>query len=172
MATLSCGTVNFGDDVFLNSWPLMKDIANRLRSRGITPELEIFDAGHVDNALRLIKEGLVMTPAHFDLVVGVPGGISAGERQLEFLVGGVPAGCSWTVAGVGRHQLPMAHYAVARGGHARVGLEDNIYVSKGLLAEGSAPLVADVVKLAGRVGRPVATPELARRLLRIARKQC
>ncbi|MEW5849200.1 MAG: 3-keto-5-aminohexanoate cleavage protein [Myxococcota bacterium] len=170
MATLSTGTVNFGDDVFVNSWPLMKDIATRLRTRGITPEVEAFDAGHVENALRLAKEGLLDLPAHVDLVLGVPGGLSAGERQLEFMVGSLPQGCTWTVAGVGRHQLPMAFYAVERGGNARVGLEDNIWLRKGVLAEGSAPLVAEVVAHAKKVGRPVATPAQAREILRIKRK--
>jgi len=169
MATLSCGTVNFGDDVFINSWPLIKDIASRLRQRNITPEIEAFDAGHLDTAARLAKEGLLDLPAHIDLVVGVAGGISAGERQIEFLVGSLPKGCTWTVAGVGRHQLPMAYYAVERGGHARVGLEDNIYLSKGVLAEGSSPLVAAVAEHARRLGRPLATPAQARQILRVKR---
>ncbi|MBI5497499.1 MAG: 3-keto-5-aminohexanoate cleavage protein [Deltaproteobacteria bacterium] len=167
MATLSCGTVNFGDDVFMNSWPMIKDIAARIRKRGITPEIEAFDAGHIDTMLRLAKEGLVDLPAHVDLVLGVPGGLSAGERQLEFMVGSLPPGCTWTVAGVGRHQLPMAYYAVERGGNARVGLEDNIFLKKGVLAQGSAPLVAAVAEHARKVGRPLATPTQARELLRV-----
>lgn len=168
MATLSCGTVNFGNDVFMNSWPMMVEIAGRIRAAGATPELEIFDAGHVDSALRLASKQHINLPAHFDFVVGVPGGISASERSLEFLVGSIPPECTWTVAGVGRHQLPMANYAVERGGNARVGLEDNIFLSKGVLAEGSAPLVAAVAEHAKSVGRPVATPAEARGLLRLA----
>lgn len=168
MATLSCGTVNFGDDVFMNSWPMIKDIAARIRGAHAVPELEIFDAGHLDTALRLAKEGHISLPAHFDFVLGVAGGISAGERQLEFLVGSLPRDSTWTVAGVGRHQLPLATYAAERGGHARVGLEDNVYLEKGVLSEGSAPLVARVVDHARRVGRSVATPAQARAILRLS----
>jgi 3-keto-5-aminohexanoate cleavage enzyme len=167
MATLSCGTVNFGDDVFINSWPMIKDIATRIKARGVTPEIEAFDAGHIDTMLRLAKEGFITVPAHVDCVLGVPGGISAGERQLEFMVGSLPPGCTWTVAGVGRHQLPMAYYAVERGGNARVGLEDNIFLSKGVLAQGSAPLVEAVAQHARKVGRAVATPAQAREMLRL-----
>lgn len=167
MATCSCGTVNFGDDVFMNSWPMIKDIAKRITDRGIVPELEVFDAGHLDTAVRLAKEGRIKDPAHVDFVLGVPGALSAGERQLEFLIGSLPPGWTWTVAGMARHELPMAFYAVERGGHARVGLEDNIYLRKGVLAEGSSPLVAEVAAHASKSGRPLATPAQAREILRI-----
>ena len=91
----------------------------------------------------------------------------AGERQLEYMIKSIPAGCTWTVAGMARHELPMAFYAVEHGGNARVGLEDNIYLRKGVLAEGSSPLVAEVAAHAKKVGRPIATPEQARKILRL-----
>jgi 3-keto-5-aminohexanoate cleavage enzyme len=167
MATLTTGTVNFGDDVFWNPRPLVRDIARRIRAAGVTPEIECFDAGMVDAAYALQKEGLLDFPAHFDFVLGVPGALAAKPAALEFLRSQLPEGSTWTVAGVGRHQLPMAELAVELGGNARVGLEDNVYVEKGVLAKGSYELVERVVEAARRRGRPLATPAEARRLLRI-----
>ena len=167
MATLTTGTVNFGDEVFWNPLPLVRDLARRIREAGIVPEIECFDAGMIDTALLLAKEGLLDLPAHFDFVLGVRGALGARRSTLEFLRSEIPEGSTWTVAGVGRHQLPMAEIAIALGGHVRVGLEDNIYVSKGVLAKGSFELVQRVVEMARAAGRPIATPDEARQLLRI-----
>jgi 3-keto-5-aminohexanoate cleavage enzyme len=166
MATLTTGTVNFGDDVFLNSWPMIKQIAARLQELGITPEVEVFDTGMIDSALRLVREGLLEQPIHFDFVLGVPGGMGADPANLEFLVSRVPDGCTWSVAGVGRHELPLAYRAVDMGGHVRVGLEDNVYIEKGVLARGSFELVERVAEYAAAHGRPLHTPGSARSVLR------
>ena len=167
MATLSTGTVNFGDDVFWNPRPLVRDIARRIRDLGIRPELECFDVGMVDEVRALAKEGLVSLPAHFDFVLGVPGALTAREDALDFMIASLPEGCSWTVAAVGRHQLPFVELAAVRGGNARVGLEDNICVSKGVLAKGTWELVAEAAKRATAKGRTLATPQQARQLLRL-----
>lgn len=164
MATLTCGTVNFGDDVFENSFPIMRGILAKMHEFGVRPELEIFDKGHLTNARRLEKEGLLAFPQHVDFVLGVPGGLDASVQNLSDLVDALPEGCTWSVAGIGRMQLPMAMAALAMGGHVRVGLEDNIYYSKGVLAT-NAQLVARVVRLANELGRPVATPDEARGIL-------
>jgi 3-keto-5-aminohexanoate cleavage enzyme len=169
MATLTCGTVNFGDEVFENSFPIMRGILAKMHEFGVRPELEIFDKGHITNARRLEKEGLLTFPQHCDLVLGVPGGLDATVQNLADLVDFLPSGCTWSVAGIGRMQLPMAMAALAMGGHVRVGLEDNIYYSKGRLAT-NAELVARVVRLANELGRPVATPDEARAILGLARK--
>jgi len=169
MATLTCGTVNFGDDVFENSFPIMRGILRKMDEYGVRPELEIFDKGHLSNARRLEKEGLLKFPQHVDFVLGVPGGLDATVANLCDLVAALPAGCTWSVAGIGRMQLPMAMAALAMGGHVRVGLEDNIYYSKGRLAT-NEELVARVVRLAGELGRPVATPDEARQILGLARR--
>ncbi len=169
MATLTCGTVNFGDDVFENSFPIMRSILKKMHEFGVRPELEIFDKGHITNARRLEKEGLLTFPQHADLVLGVPGGLDATVQNLADLVDALPAGCTWSVAGIGRMQLPMAMAALAMGGHVRVGLEDNIYYSKGRLAT-NEELVARVVRLANELGRPVATPSQAREILGLARR--
>jgi 3-keto-5-aminohexanoate cleavage enzyme len=169
MATLTCGSVNFGDDVFENSFPIMRGILAKMHEFGVRPELEIFDKGHLSNARRLEKEGRLEFPAHVDFVLGVPGGLDATVQNLADLVDALPEGCTWSVAGIGRMQLPMAMAALAMGGHVRVGLEDNIYYSKGRLAT-NEELVARVVRLAGELGRPVATPDEARQILGLARR--
>jgi 3-keto-5-aminohexanoate cleavage enzyme len=168
MATLTTGSVNFGDELFSNPRPLVREIARRIRALGIRPEIECFDAGMVEEAEALAKEGLVDLPAHYDFVLGGPGALGASERALDFLIASLPKGSTFTVAGVGRHQLPMAELAAKKGGHGRVGLEDNIYLSKGVLAKGSWELVAEAAKRARGAGREVATPAQARELLRLS----
>jgi 3-keto-5-aminohexanoate cleavage enzyme len=167
MATLTTGTVNFGEEVFWNPRPLVRDIAKRIKELGLKPELECFDVGMIDEANMLAKEGLVQQPAHYDFVLGVPGALAAREAALDFMISSLPEGSSWTVAAVGRHQLPFVDLAAVKGGNARVGLEDNIYVSKGVLAKGNWELVAEAAKRAKAKGRTLATPEEARKILRL-----
>ena len=168
MGTLNLGTMNFGDDVFMNRRPDIVRIAARLRERRLVPECEVYDAGMLDTLRWLLEKGHLAAPYHVQFVLGVPGGMSAGERNVRFLLEGLPEPTHWTVAGVGRFQLPMAEVALALGGHVRVGLEDNLFVSKGVLAKGSHELVALAVNLAARAGREPAMPDEARRLLGIA----
>lgn len=165
MATLNCGTINFGDEVFQNSRPLIRDLAARIRAAGSAIELECYEVGHIDEALALHAEGRIPTPLHFQLVLGVPGGIGAREDVVRFMVAQLPQGSTWGVAAVGRHQRPMTELAMRLGGHARVGLEDNIFLTKGVLSEGSAPLVARAAEYARTVGREVVDPARARQLL-------
>lgn len=165
MATLTTGSVNFGDDVFLNPPPVFQAIAKRIREFGVRPEVECFDTGMVDAALRLAKEGLLDLPAHFDFVLGMPGGMGGTERHLDFIRSLIPDGCTWSVAGIGRFEMPLARHAIQVGGHVRVGLEDNLYVSKGVLAKGSYELVEVVAQMARDLGRPLATVDQARELL-------
>ncbi len=167
MATLTTGTVNFGDDVFLNSLPMVRQIAQRLKELKIRPEIEIFDSGMIDTALRLADEGLLEGPLHFDFVLGVPGGMGARPENLEFLVSMIPQGSTWTVAGMGRHELPLSFHAIELGGHVRVGLEDNLYVSRGNLAKGSWELVELIANHAQKIGRPIADPQTAAQILSV-----
>ena len=168
MATLNCGTINFGDDVFVNTRPQIRDLAGRIRAAGCVPELECYDIGHLDEALELFREGAITAPLHFQFVLGIKGGASAREDVLRFLVSQVPQGATWGVAAVGRFQRPTTELAMRLGGHVRVGLEDNIYLEKGVLSEGSAPLVARAAAFAKTVGREVVTPDRARALLGLA----
>ncbi len=169
MATLTTGTVNFGDGVFMNNRGLVETFARRLREAGLVPELEIFDAGMLDEALRLYQMGLLTDPLHFDFVMGVPGGIGADPAHLIHLVRCLPVGSTWSVAGMGRHQLILGTIALALGGHVRVGFEDNIYFRKGQLAQSNAELVARIVRLAYELDRPVATPAQAKEILQLQR---
>jgi 3-keto-5-aminohexanoate cleavage enzyme len=165
MASLNAGSLNFGDEIFANPFPLVREFARRMREKRIVPELECYDAGHVDSCLLLAQEGAIELPAHFDFVLGVRGGMAATEQNLRFLISKLPEGCSFSVAGIGRHQLPMAELSLRLSGHARCGLEDNIYLSKGVLARGSFELVERVASLARAVGRGVASVAEARKLL-------
>jgi 3-keto-5-aminohexanoate cleavage enzyme len=167
MATLTTGSVNFGDDVFLNAPAIVRAIAQRLREFGVRPEIECFDTGMVDAALRLAKDGLIDLPAHFDFVLGMAGGMGGTDAHLDFIASLIPADCTWSVAGIGRFEMPLARRAIAKGGHVRVGLEDNLYLSKGVLAKGSFELVAQVAAMAADAGRPLATVAQARELLHL-----
>ncbi len=169
MASLTAGTVNFGDEVFHNPRDLMVRFAEAMREHGVKPEIEIFDAGMVANALWLVRKGLVDEPLHFDFVLGVPGALPAGMKNLLYLSESIPPGSTWSVAGIGPSQLPMAAAAVIMGGHARVGLEDNIFYRKGEKSEGNAPLVERVVRIARELERDVALPQEARAILGIDR---
>ncbi len=169
MATLTCGTVNFGDEVFYNPYPVIVRFAEAMRQYGVRPEIEVFDTGAVATAGRLVAAGLVDAPLHFDLVMGVPGGVPPTPRHLMCLVDSLPPRSTWTVAGIGRHELPLGALAIVMDGHVRVGFEDNIYYSRGVLAESNAQLVARIARLAKELGRPVATPAQAREMLRLPR---
>lgn len=169
MATLTTGTVNFGNDVFMNNRGLVETFARRLRERSIVPEIEVFDTGMIDEALRLRGMGLISDPLHFDFVMGVPGGIGPDPAHLVHMVRSLPPGSSWSVAGMGRHQLTLATIALAMGGNVRVGFEDNIYYRKGQLARSNAELVARVARIATELDRPVATPDQAREILQLHR---
>ncbi len=164
MATLDCGTLNFGgDEIFVNTENTIKNFGKVMIEKGVKPEIEVFDKGMVDLAIRYAKQGYILEPMHFDFVLGVQ--MNATVRDLAFMVDSIPAGSTWTVAGIGRHEIPMATAAIIMGGHARVGFEDNIYLSKGVLAESNGQLVEKVVRIAKELGREIATPAEAREIL-------
>ncbi|MGX8796400.1 3-keto-5-aminohexanoate cleavage enzyme [Fusibacter sp. JL298sf-3] len=167
MATLSAGTCNFGDDVFMNTQEYMIQFATRMKELGVKPEIEVFERGMIENAKKLVKMGLVAEPVHYDFVLGVPGACPGTPEDLMYMVQQLPAGSTWTVAGIGRAELPLAAMAIVLGGHVRVGFEDNIYYSKGRLAASNAELVERVVRLAKELGREVATPDEAREILKL-----
>ncbi len=170
MASLTCGTVNFGEHIFENSFAIMRGLLLEMKMYDVRPELEIFDKGHLSNARRLEQEGVLQLPQHVNFVLGVPGGLDATVHNLSDLVDNLPAGCTWSASGIGRGQLPMSVVAIAMGGHVRVGLEDNIYYSRGRLAT-NEELVARVRRLAAEAGREVCTPNEARTILRLRRHE-
>ena len=166
MATLDCGTCNFGDEVFENDMPTLRAFGKRMLENHIKPEYECFEPGHLDTALTLAKKGLAPgAPMQFNFVLGVPGCTPATVPNLCWLVSQVPAGSTWTVTGIGRHAFQMAAAAIVLGGHVRVGFEDTLTLSRGVLARSNGELVEKVVRLAHELGREVATPAEARAIL-------
>jgi len=163
-ATLDCGTCNFGgDEIFINTDNTIENFAKIMKEKGIKPELEVFDKGMIDIALKIDKKGLLVHPLHFDFVLGVQ--MSATIRDLVFMVGSIPAGSTWTATGIGRATWNIAAATIAMGGHVRTGFEDNLYLEKGVLAKSNGELVEKVVKIAKLLGREVATPAEAREIL-------
>ena len=166
MATLDCGTCNFGgDDIFVNTENTIKYFGEKMINQNIKPEIEVFDKGMIDMALRLQKKGFIKLPMHFNFVLGVNGGISATPRDLVFMAESIPQGSTFTVSGIGRSQFNMASMAIIMGGHVRVGFEDNVYMSKGVPAASNGEMVEKVVRLAKELGREIATPAEAREIL-------
>ena len=166
IATLDMGTVNFGgDDIFVNTENTIIHFAKEMNSLGIKPELECFDKGMIDMALRLHQKGYIIRPMHFNFMMGVNGGIGATPRDRVFLVESIPKGSTFCVGAIGRHEFPMVSTAIVLGGHARVGLEDNIYISKGVLAKSNSELVEKVVRISKELGRDIASPYEARLML-------
>lgn len=173
MASLNMGTLNFGEDVFLNHPKDIVALANLMKQARVLPELEVYEMGMLEVAFRLFGKGLLVEPLHFQFVLGVPGGMSGDPRNLMHLVSMLESlsqgrEVHWGVAGVGRYQLPLATLAILLGGNVRVGFEDNIFYRKGEIATSNAQLVSRVVRIAQELGREVATPDQARILLGVS----
>lgn len=166
MATLDCGTCNFGDEVFENTMPMMRDFGKRMLENGIKPEYECFEMGHLDTVVNMAKKGQVPgAPMQFNFVLGVPGCTPATVPNLCWLVNAIPAGSTWTATGIGRHAFTLAAPVIAMGGHVRVGFEDNLYLERGVLAKSNGELVAKVVRIAKEMGREIASSAEAREIL-------
>ena len=165
MATLDCGTMNFGGDIFVNTEEIIRAFGTRMLDCGVKPELECFDRGMVETALRLSGEGWLPAPLQFNFVLGVRGGMSATPENLMNLVSAIPPNSTWCVSGVGKRQFDMVAAAVLLGGNVRVGLEDNVYLSKGVPARSNGELVEKAVRIVRALDREVATPAEARCML-------
>jgi 3-keto-5-aminohexanoate cleavage enzyme len=165
MGSLTLGSTNFGPDVFLNPQPHIEALAQSMSSLGIKPEGEIFDVSFAENLGRLVARNILQAPAHVNIILGGPGWLSATESHLDYILSLLPAGTTWTASGVGRFQKVMLAFALSRGGHCRTGLEDNIYVEKGVLAKGNRDLVIQLKEMADKAGRPLATCSEARTIL-------
>jgi uncharacterized protein (DUF849 family) len=167
--SLTCGTTNFGDDVFLNPWPFMAELYQRTQATEVVPEFELFDLGHVASLNRLLDTygAPYGGQVHCDLVMGVPGGMPGTAQALVAAVEALPAGCSWSATGIGRTSLPVALAALSAGGHLRVGMEDTLTFAKGRPVSGNDELVARAAELARLAQRPPMTTDEARALLRV-----
>ncbi|MDO4546191.1 MAG: 3-keto-5-aminohexanoate cleavage protein [Bacillota bacterium] len=167
--TLDCGTCNFGgDEIFVNTDNTIFNFAKIMQEKGMKPELECFDKGMLDIAMKAYRKGLLDDPLHFDFVLGVQ--MSATVRDLSFCVDSLPPGATWTGCAIGRDEFTIAAASIAMGGHVRVGFEDNLYIERGVLAKSNGELVEKAVKISKLLGRAIATPDEAREILSIKKK--
>lgn len=166
MCSLDCGSFNSGtgNEIYVSTWPMIRTMAARIRQLGVKPELEVFDFGQLCAALALAEEGLIAPPPFVQFALGLKWGAPSDPRTLLTLRDMLPAGAPWVAFGAGREQMPVAALSVILGGHVRVGLEDNIYRSRGVLAT-NAGLVTDAVHLVQTLGQRPATPDEAREIL-------
>jgi uncharacterized protein (DUF849 family) len=170
--SLTCGTVNFGDEVFHNPWPFICDLYARTLELGVVPEFELFDFGHIATLHRLLaRQGLPHGGhVHCDLVMGVPGGMPGDAATLTQAVSALPEGATWSATGIGRTTLPVMFAALAAGGHLRVGMEDTISFARGRPVTGNLELVERAAALAGLAQRPPMRPDQARAMLGVSER--
>ncbi len=163
ICSLDCGTLNFGNgnEIYISTPPYLRAMAERVKSWGVKPELEVFDLGHVRFARQMIDEGLIEAPPLFQICLGIPWGAPADTDTMKAMRDALPAGAEWAGFGISRMEMPMVAQAVLLGGNARVGLEDNLYLERGVLAT-NGQLVQRAVEIIERLGARVLTPQEAR----------
>ena len=164
MGSYTPGSVNLGPIVYQNDARLVQDLAQKYHDTGIKPQIEVFDTNMISNAYNLVKQGLLKQPLDFGLVMGAPNAQECSLRQLGHLLSMIEPGDTWTSVGIGKFEMPLAHAAIAFGGHVRVGLEDNNRAPDGSIAT-NVDLVKHVVEVAEAMGRRIATPAEAREIL-------
>lgn len=164
ICSLDCGSYNFSDFVYLNPENWVRRQARLIQESGVKPEIECFELGHIWLAKRLIKEGLVDDPPFFQLCLGIPWGAEANTETMTTMRNMLPEGAQWAAFGIGRMQMPMAAQSVLLGGHVRVGLEDNLFLEKGVYAS-NGQLVEKAANIVQNLGARVLTPAEARRKL-------
>ncbi|MCT8328203.1 3-keto-5-aminohexanoate cleavage protein [Albidovulum sediminis] len=168
ICSLDCGTLNFGNDdtIYISTPPILRRMAALTKEWGVKPELEVFDLGHIRFARAMVDEGLIAAPPMFQLCLGIPWGADQTVETMAAMKAQLPAGASWASFGISRMQMPMVAAAVSLGGNVRVGLEDNIYLSKGVLAT-NAQLVERARTIIEAMGARVLTPQEARNKLKL-----
>ena len=167
ICSLDVGSMNFGQHVFINTPADLHKMADAIRQAGVKPEMETFELGHIRLARHLIEQGLIEAPPLFQICLGIPWGAPATPEVMMAMRDALPAGAEWAAFGIGATQFPMVAQAVLLGGHVRVGLEDNLYLRRGVLAPDNAALVERAVAIIEQLDRKVATPEEARSILRL-----
>ncbi|MFA6265886.1 MAG: 3-keto-5-aminohexanoate cleavage protein [Pseudolabrys sp.] len=165
--SLDVGSMNFGEHVFVNTPSDLRDMAAAIRATGVKPEMETFELGHVRLARHLIEQGLIEAPPLFQICLGIPWGAPATSEVMMAMRDQLPPGAEWAAFGIGATQFSMVAQAVLLGGHARVGLEDNLYLRRGVPAPSNAALVERAIAIIEQLDRRVATPEEARTILRL-----
>lgn len=167
ICSLDVATMNMGEFVFMNTPPHLREMSRLICDAGTKPELEVFDGGHLRLASRLVEEGLIEKPPLLQIVLGVAWGAPATPQAMSYLSTLVPPGAHWASFGISRMQFPMVAQAVLLGGHVRVGLEDNLYIDRGVLARSNAELVEKAVKIVRLMGADVASPAEVRTELKL-----
>ncbi|MGD9867333.1 MAG: 3-keto-5-aminohexanoate cleavage protein [Hyphomicrobiales bacterium] len=162
VCTLDVATLNFGEQVFMNTPAHLREMADGIRAAGVKPELEAFDSGHVLLAKRLIRDGHIAEPPLFQLCLGISWGAPASPESLLHMRNLLPENAVWSAFGISQHEFPIVAMSVISGGHVRVGLEDNLYMAKGELAPSNAALVERAAAIVRSLGAEVATPIEAR----------
>lgn len=170
ICSLDIGTMNMGNWAFINLVSVVEKMAALTQEAGVKPEMEVFDVGHIRLARDLARKGLVGEPLLFQLCLGISGGIGATLEDMVFMCGHLPENALWSAFGVGSAHFPIAAASIVAGGHVRVGFEDNLYLEPGVLARSNAQMVGKVIEIAHNLGREVATPEEARRILGVLKR--
>lgn len=171
ICTIDCGSLNFGEgsQVYISTPDMLREGAERIKELGVKPEMEIFDTGNLWFANIMVEEGLIAPPPLYQLCMGIPYGAPVNAGLLHAMVNMLPKGAQWTSFAIGRDQLPWVAQAVLLGGHVRVGLEDNLYLSKGVKAT-NAQLTEHAIQIVHDLGASVATPDEAREILQLEKR--
>ena len=167
LASFDAGSINLGGGVFSNPPDFLDAAARMMKEKGVKPEIEVFDSGMLETALRMRDDGKLSDPLHFQFVLGTPWGASATPKTLLYLYELMPKGATWSVIGIGKGHLPMSMMGLIMGGHIRVGMEDNIYYDHGILARSNAQFVERIVRISHEYGRAVASPAETREILKL-----
>ena len=166
IASYDCGSMNWmHSSVFENSPRFLEKLGLAMQENNVKPEIEIFDAGMIYNALYYLKKGILKAPLHFQFVLGAAGGMDATVENLVFLKSLLPENCTWGALGIGKGHLPIMYAALALGGHVRVGMEDNVFYSKGVLAKSNVEFVERTKRIVQELNKEIASPDEARQIL-------
>ena len=171
ICSLDCGTMNFGNgnEIYISPPGYLREMASMIQEWGVKPELEVFELGQIRFAKQMIKEGLINEPPMFQICLGIPWGAEQTVDSMKVMKDELPTNASWASFGIGRMQMPMAAVAVAMGGNVRVGLEDNLYLEKGVLASNDQ-LVTRVIEIIQRMGSRVLSPKETRDKLKLKKQ--
>ena len=171
ICSLDCGTMNFGNgnEIYISPPGYLRKMASMIQEWGVKPELEVFELGQIRFAKQMIKEGLINEPPMFQICLGIPWGAEQTVDSMKVMKDELPTNASWASFGIGRMQMPMAAAAVAMGGNVRVGLEDNLYLEKGVLASNDQ-LVTRVIEIIQRMGSRVLSPKETRDKLKLKKQ--
>ena len=166
IASYDCGSMNWmHSSVFENSPRFLEKLGLAMQENNVKPEIGIFDAGMIYNALYYLKKGILKAPLHFQFVLGAAGGMDATVENLVFLKSLLPENCTWGALGIGKGHLPIMYAALALGGHVRVGMEDNVFYSKGVLAKSNVEFVERTKRIVKELNKEIASPDEARQIL-------